>query len=325
MATNAGKEPRQLAEQFLAHLRDALLAVLAPDVVSLPDEARDQVADQGRRLGPAAIVRALDAIGEALLAMRDAPDPRVSFEVALVRVTRPELDTSPAAIVERLEKLERGAPVPSAERVGGDEPPSRPQPDAAPVKEGPAAAARQAIAGAKPALGAMKRAAPAPVAAAPTPAPPPAPVATPPAPTRAPSAGGDLTSAELTRSWGNVAKQLRPRVKGLFATGRIMGAEGGEAVFGFQSQVLVDKAEEVRTDVEAALAAEFGRPVALRLVIDGARVEATGVGDAPPPLPPEEEQPDLSQLRDAPPAEVKTPIDHLTSAFPGAEVLDDNG
>jgi DNA polymerase-3 subunit gamma/tau len=337
MASNAGKEPRQLAEQFLAHLRDALLAVLAPDVVSLPDEARDQVADQGRRLGPAAIVRALDAIGEALLAMRDAPDPRVSFEVALVRVTRPELDTSPAAIVERLEKLERGAPAPSAGRAGGDEPTSGPQPDATPVKEGPAAAARQAIAGAKPALGAMKRVAPAPAAAAPPPPPPP-PAAAPPAPSpslapasAAPPSGGDLTSAELTRAWDNVVKQLRPRVKGLFASGRVMGADGGAAVFGFQSQALLDMAHDMRPDVEAALAAEFGRPVPLRLVIDEARGDASGgAAVAPTPRPPdgespEEERPDLSQLRDAPPAEVKTPIDHLTSAFPGAEVLDDNG
>src|SRR5207237_8368649 len=103
---------RQLAEARLAHLRDALLSVLAPDVVSLPDEAKEQVADQGRRMGPAAVVRALDAVGEALLAMRDAPDPRVTFEVAVVRVTRPELDTSLAAVVERLERLERGAPQP---------------------------------------------------------------------------------------------------------------------------------------------------------------------------------------------------------------------
>jgi hypothetical protein len=113
-------------------------------------------------------------------------------------------------------------------------------------------------------------------------------------------------------------------VKGLFASGRVMGAEGGAAVFGFQSQALLDMAEDMRTDVESALAAEFGRPVALRLVIDGARVEATGVGDTPAP-PPDDETPDLSELRDAPPAEVKGPIDHLTSAFPGAEVLDDNG
>jgi hypothetical protein len=32
----------------------------------------------------------------------------------------------------------------------------------------------------------------------------------------------------------------------------------------------------------------------------------------------------MTQLVDAPPAELKRPIDHLTSAFPGAEVVEDN-
>src|SRR5688572_28093413 len=146
VACNAGREPRQLAEAFLAHLRDALLSVLAPDVVTLPDEAKDEVADQGRRLGPAAVVRAMDAIGEALLAMCEAPDPRVSLEVALVRVTRPELDTSPAAIVERLEKLERGAPTPAPSGSGqfaAHDEAKRPEP----AEKGPG----------KPALGAVKK------------------------------------------------------------------------------------------------------------------------------------------------------------------------
>ncbi|HEY2333313.1 MAG TPA: DNA polymerase III subunit gamma/tau, partial [Acidimicrobiales bacterium] len=129
MAANSGRDMRGLAEALLASLRDALLAVLAPDVVALPDEALARVSDQGRRLGPPAITRALDAVGQALLDMREAPDPRVSFEVALVRVTRPELDTSPAALVERLERLERAqrsspAPGSTAPHPGSTAPPT---------------------------------------------------------------------------------------------------------------------------------------------------------------------------------------------------------
>src|SRR5258705_4845657 len=146
MAGNAGSDPRQVAESLLAHLRDALLAVLAPGVVSLPDDALAAAADQGRRLGPPAITRALDAIGQALLDMRDAPDPRVSFEVALVRVTRPELDTSPAAIVERLERGERAvrsgatpASAPASTTVADESP----APAAAPAS-GASAGARRA-------------------------------------------------------------------------------------------------------------------------------------------------------------------------------------
>ena len=310
LASNAGREPRQLAESFLAHLRDALLAVLAPDVVTLPDEAKAEIADQGRRLGPAAIVRALDALGEALLAMREAPDPRVTLEVALVRVTRPDLDTSPAAIVERLEKLERSGPA----RLPAEAAPTT-APAPTPVKESPAAAARAAIGGSKPALGALRKqpppAAPAPAAAAP-PSPPPAPAPEAPAPL-APSAGPSLD--ELTQAWELIMKGLRPRVKGLFASGKLVGVDGGAAIYGFASEALRDMADGARTEVEAALAAHFGRPVPVRVVVDGAVTP-------PPPAAEEDEPPDMTELRDAPPAEVKSPIDHLTTAFPGAEVVD---
>ncbi|MCW2798110.1 MAG: hypothetical protein JWM79_3607, partial [Nocardioides sp.] len=57
--------------------------------------------------------------------------------------------------------------------------------------------------------------------------------------------------------------------------------------------------------------------------LDEARGEAGAAVPAAPP--PDDDRPDMSELRDAPPAEVKTPLDHLTSAFPGAEVLDDDG
>jgi hypothetical protein len=70
--------------------------------------------------------------------------------------------------------------------------------------------------------------------------------------------------------------------------------------------------------VEAVLAGHFGRPVPLRLVVDG---EA-----APPPKPvasPVVEEPvDMSELTDAPSAPTSS-IDRITEAFPGAELLTD--
>jgi hypothetical protein len=176
----------------------------------------------------------------------------------------------------------------------------------------------------------MKRTAPeapAPVAAAPSP-PPPAPVAPTPEPeVAAPApAGGELTSADLTRSWDDVLKQLRPRAKGMFTSGRVMGVDGGAAVVGFPTQTLVDMAEGMRPDVESALAATVGHVVRLQLVVDSARGGGGEPGGTAAPIDPEPDDdvpPDMSELVDAPPAEVKSPLDHLTSAFPGAEVLDD--
>ncbi len=75
----------------------------------LPDDALAEVEEQARRLGPAALVRAMDGIGQALIDMRDSVDPRVTLEVALVRLARPDLDSSNAALLERIERLERAA------------------------------------------------------------------------------------------------------------------------------------------------------------------------------------------------------------------------
>src|SRR5437763_1964176 len=75
----------------------------------LPADELARLGDQARRLGAPATVRAMETLGEALVDMRESPDPRVTLEVALVRLCRPDADTSPAALVERLERLERAA------------------------------------------------------------------------------------------------------------------------------------------------------------------------------------------------------------------------
>jgi hypothetical protein len=73
----------------------------------------------------------------------------------------------------------------------------------------------------------------------------------------------------------------------------------------------------VRADVEAALATEFGRPVPLRLIVDE-------TPSTPPPDTVDEDVTiDVEELRDATPAAVASPIDHVMQAFEGAEVVDE--
>jgi DNA polymerase-3 subunit gamma/tau len=301
-AAASGRDARPLAEDLLGALRDALLAVLAPDSVSLPDADLERVGEQGRRLGPPATVRALDLLGEALLAMREAPDPRVVLEVALVRATRPELDASPAALLERIEKLERAGrdgrpPGPPPGRPPRDEPPSPPPPSGDRKTIGAIRQRKQE--GAPP---------PPPVADAEPPPPRPEPEPAPP-----PPASGDLPSREeLTLLWADqVLGRLRPRAKGLFAQGRFVRVDAA-AVLALPSDALRRKAEELRPQVEAELSAVAGRRVPLRLTVEG--------DDSPSPAasPDEDEVVDLRELADAPP---EHGIDRLASAFPGAEIV----
>ena len=305
-ACGAGRPPRDIADALLAHLRDALVATLAPDVVLLPDDTKELVADQGRRLGNAATVRAMEAIGEAIQAMRESPEPRVALEVALVRCTRPELDTSQAALVERLERLERGTrtdartAAPASTAAATSAPSKAP---AAPPSTAETTRARSKAAPERPTLGALRKR-PEPLVAEKAPA----------AKAKAsPAAEGAMPSRDdLTMAWSDaVLPKLRATTKAMFASGRFLSVERDHAVYAVGGAGLLEKASKVQADVEAALAAHFGTPVPLKLVVD----------PGGPPKEAPDEPVDLDALTDAP-ADTRTGVDHLSAAFPGSEVLE---
>ncbi|HEX4245149.1 MAG TPA: DNA polymerase III subunit gamma/tau, partial [Acidimicrobiales bacterium] len=162
--TSTGWSPQQLAGDLVEHLRQAFLTMVAPELVSVGDTERPEIAELGERLGLAAVVRGIEVLGLAQVAMREAPDPRVNLEVALVRMAHPDVDVSPEALVARIERLERAgtAPVASAgdavaappsvpQATGASVPPSVPQPTPEPPVD-PAASASST--GARKTLGA---------------------------------------------------------------------------------------------------------------------------------------------------------------------------
>jgi hypothetical protein len=107
-------------------------------------------------------------------------------------------------------------------------------------------------------------------------------------------------------------------VKALYAAGRFLSADESGAVFALPTAPHRAKCEERRPEVEGVLAAHFGRPVRLQLVVDGE--SAPAAKPAPPPV--VEEPVDMSELTDAPSAPSSS-IDRITEAFPGAELLTD--
>ena len=99
-AVSRGRDPRQLARDLTETLREVFLVHMGVPR-SLADDSLV------RLLAPAAVTRALELLGEVLVVMRDAIEPRVLLETTLVRLARPDLDTTPAAVLERLERMER--------------------------------------------------------------------------------------------------------------------------------------------------------------------------------------------------------------------------
>ncbi len=305
----AGHDPRRLAGELLEHLRQAFLATVARGLVGLPDDEVARMESQAARLGRAAIVRAMEVLGDALIAMRDAPDTRVLLEVSLVRLCRPEADVSPAAMLERIERLERRmasnvVPAPPAAVPS-------PTPAAAPPAEPPAAAARLALGGVRPTPP------PSPPPQAPTPT---TPTAPPPPAAAVPAGSGALPSRDdLTMAWGDtILSSLPQKARARFRGGRFVEVtEPGVAGFALPTEIHRQRCAEVQADVEHALAGHFGRRVALKLLVEaevGADVSTAA----------DEEEPiDPRDLRDAPSPGVTSPVDHVMQAFEGATLVEE--
>jgi DNA polymerase-3 subunit gamma/tau len=342
-ACSAGWDVQRLAADLVEHLRWGFLATMAPKLVPLTDEARERIDEQGRRLGPAALVRSVEVVGQALVDMRDALDPRATFEVALVRLARPDADHSPEALLERIEGLERrlssrgpstpaagGNPVPQAQPTPQPQAQPTPQPQAQPTPpesgaSSPASPRDPADPGGRAALGAIRRQGRAP-ASAPEPAPvpgsapagAPAPgAASPPVPTPAPEpAGRHPDRDELVKAWGDsVLASLKGRPRARFRAGRFVAAEGGFATFALPDEIHRSYSEECRVDVEAALKAHFGVPIRLRLVVDDESADSPSV---PASQSVADDPPDPDELTDAPPGSTSVEA-RLLQTFPGAE------
>jgi DNA polymerase-3 subunit gamma/tau len=113
--THEGWDPEQLAENFAGEVRQAFLLQVAPEVADAVDADRERLTRWGEQLGLARTVRILETVGRSIREMKSAPEKIVMLEVAMVRLTKPELDHSYESLDERLVRLERGATRPASE------------------------------------------------------------------------------------------------------------------------------------------------------------------------------------------------------------------
>jgi len=313
-ASGRGRDPRTIGEGVLAGLRDAFLTAMGAPPPRLSQVQHKRAEHIAALMSAAAMTRALETLGTALVEMRQAPDPRVDLEVALVRLCRPDVDRSLDALTERIDRLEQQtqttvpAPAPTgpAPAVPATAPDSTRQIEPAesvePVVDGPAAAARRVLAqkrGAQPA-----EAKPAPTTeVAP---PPPVPMAA------APVSAADADQPEPAV----VLSDLRPA-----SPTEVVQLAGIH--LGLGKEAVVSRAEALLGPASGGRSPEDLRRLWLSLINPPQpepepEPESEPDGD-PGPTPPESDEIDLHDLVDAP-SHTDHLIERLTDAFPGAEL-----
>jgi DNA polymerase III subunit gamma/tau len=351
-----GWGPQQLATELVDDLRQVFLAALAPELCAVSGPGRAEFSALAESMGLARVVRSMEILGRALVDMRDAPDAQVVLEIAVVRATRPDLDSGIEALTERVSALERGlASAGAAGRAVGPSEGAVPTPhraEAPPANAAPPSNAAPPVStppaadvGRRPSVGAVLRrqqaapgAAAAPDSTAPAAA---SPAAAASAPTT--SAGGAPRSSggpvidrdSLTQAWGDfVLGNLPARIKAVYSAGRFVAADENGAQFALPNAAHRDRCAESAAQVEAALSAHFGTKVSLVLVVDGDTTAGAPTAPVRPaaPAPPHNggaaELEELEELGEEDPADLVPAsgddTDHLSAAearllqaFPG--------
>ncbi len=140
----SGVDMTEFVRDLTGHYRDLYVTAAVGDSTGIVDTTNDQLAkltSQVALYGPDRLARILDLLGELATEMRWSSDPRLSLEVGLTRMARPQGELTLEALAERVETLEMSRMVASA--PAAPDAPNSPPPVAAPVAAEPSPAATQ--------------------------------------------------------------------------------------------------------------------------------------------------------------------------------------
>jgi DNA polymerase III subunit gamma/tau len=108
----AGHDPRRFAADLLDRFRDLIVIDAVPGAAAsgLIDDTTDELSrmtEQAARLGAATLARNAEIVHTALIEMRGTTSPRLVLELLCARMLLPDAAADSAALLQRLERLER--------------------------------------------------------------------------------------------------------------------------------------------------------------------------------------------------------------------------
>ncbi len=108
-----GKDMARLCEEFSSHLRGMMLIKTmknARSILAVTEEEWNAMQEQALKMPLPTLLHGLDVLQETLDKMYRGGDRRIEIEMAMIRLTSPELDDSKSSILRRLDHLEKGTP-----------------------------------------------------------------------------------------------------------------------------------------------------------------------------------------------------------------------
>ena len=104
-----GGDLAQFARDLAEHIRNLyIMSLVGADApLDVSDAMRTQMADELQWFGSDRLARALCVLGDLMSELKTSTNARLSFEIAAIRLTRPETDLTLESLAERVEDLER--------------------------------------------------------------------------------------------------------------------------------------------------------------------------------------------------------------------------
>ncbi len=261
----AGHDPRRFAADLLDRLRDLTLLQAVPDAATrgLIDAPGDQLArmvEQAGRLGPATLSRYAEIVHTGLTDMRGTTAPRLLLELVCARMLLPAAAETDAALLQRLERMERRISIapPPAEPTAGEPVTAVDPPE--PLAETPVAAVMEAPA---------------------------------PAPATEPPASGGMDAVAVRRVWSELLAEVRERSRTtevMMSNATVQAVDGDTLVLTIPSAPLARRLSEQRNTevIVAALNAVLGVDWRVRCELDDGgldigRAATPTTSPSPPP------------------------------------------
>jgi DNA polymerase III subunit gamma/tau len=127
-----GVDCGQLAEQLLGFFRDMLAAAVGcpPEMLRYTSSQEyDTLKEAGNQLGLETTLAAFEVLDQAVIRMRQTPQPRTLLEIAIIRICHLENLDQLAALIQRMERGESPSPIAPASPAPRPSSSSRTRPD----------------------------------------------------------------------------------------------------------------------------------------------------------------------------------------------------